>query len=222
MNKEYKAVLFDLDGTLLNTYEGIILTVKDTIEHFGLNKLSEEEIRTFIGPPIEWSFEDKLGVTGDKLKEVCSFWRETYVNKNLLLAEEYDGMKEFIAYLKGNGVRLGVATYKKDDYARKLLEHYGFTSIMDVIHGSDYENKLSKADIIEWCIKDLDVPKDSVLMVGDTKHDAIGALNAKVDFAGVTFGFGFGEYGEDISSYEHIICVDKVLELKSLWEDKND
>ncbi len=220
MSYDIKAVLFDLDGTVLDTSEGILVSIKDTINHLGLTMLPDEKLYKFIGPPIEWSFEEHLGLTGEKNKEACAYFRDRYSNHNLLLATPYEGMFDFLKFLKDRGIPTGIATYKKDDYAKKLLCYYDFDKYCDVMYGSDYENKLKKADIINLCIKDLGVTDNSkVLMVGDSKHDATGAANIGTLFAGVSFGFGFGEFGgEDINDYEHIIYVDKMMDLTTLFE----
>ncbi len=220
MKYDIEAVLFDLDGTVLDTSEGILMSVKDTIEHLGLKELPESELYKFIGPPIEWSFEDKCGLTGEATKEAAAYFRKRYATENLLLAKPYEGMYEFLQFLKDRNIPSGIATYKKDDYAKRLLCHYDFDKYCDVMYGSDYENKLTKADIINLCINDLGVKdKSKVLMVGDSKHDAGGAKNVGALFAGVSFGFGFGDFGgEDINDYDHIIYVDKMMDLTSLFE----
>lgn len=222
MTRKYDAVLFDVDGTLLDTSEGIALSVRETIEHFGLKELPQEELLRFIGPPIEWSFEGKCGVTGDKLREVTNYFRDIYSNKNLLLAKPYDGIYELLDILVKKDIAIGIATYKKQDYAEKLLYAMHFNDYTEHIYGSDYEGKLLKSDIINLCIDSLGVSDHSkVLMVGDSKHDAKGAEAAGASFAGVSFGFGFGEFGgENITEYEHVCYVDTPLELIKLLEEE--
>lgn len=219
--RKYEAVLFDVDGTLLDTSEGIVKSVRQTIEHFGFPELPEEDLLKFIGPPIEWSFEGRCGVTKDRLSEVTDYFRDIYSNKNLLLAKPYDGIYELLDFLKKNDIPIGIATYKKQDYAEKLLYAMHFNDYTEHIYGSDYEGKLLKSDIINLCIDSLGVSDHSkVLMVGDSKHDAKGAKVAGASFAGVSFGFGFGKFGgEDINEYDHVFYADKALDLKKLWED---
>ena len=220
--RRFEAVLFDLDGTLLDTSEGIVKSVKETIEHFDLAMLPDEELLRFIGPPIEWSFEGKCGVKADKLSEVCNYFRDRYSNHNLLMAKPYEGIYDLLGYLNYKGIPLGIATYKKQDYAEKLLIAKGFDKYTSHINGSDYGGKLLKKDIIKMCIDSLGVGDVSrVLMVGDSNHDANGAKLAGAPFAGVSYGFGFGQFGgEDINEFEHVIYVDKPLDLKALWEDE--
>ena len=218
---KYEAVLFDLDGTLLDTSEGIVKSVKETIEHFDLKGPSEDDLLKFIGPPIEWSFEGRCDVHGEKLREVCNYFRDRYSNHNLLLAKAYDGIYEFLDFLKEKNIPIGIATYKKQDYAEKLLRAKGFDNYSEHMFGSDYEGKLLKVDIINLCIESLGASSpERVLMVGDSCHDANGAKLAGAPFAGVSYGFGFGKFGgEDINEFEHVIYVDNALDLKKLWED---
>ena len=221
-NGKYEAVLFDVDGTLLDTSEGIVKSVKETIEHFDLKRLPDEDLLKFIGPPVEWSFEGRCGVTGDKLKEVTAYFRDRYSNHNLLLAKPYDGIFDLLDYLNKKGIPIGIATYKKQDYAEKLLIAMGFDRYTSHIFGSDYEGKLLKKDIIILCIDDLGV-KDvkKVLMVGDSNHDANGAKLAGAPFAGVSFGFGFGKFGgEDINEFEHVFYADHPMDMKVLFEEE--
>jgi len=216
---KYSAVLFDLDGTVLDTSEGIAISVRDTIEHFDLKKYEYADLLKFIGPPIEWSFESKCGVTGDKLKEVSAYFRDRYANHNLLLAKPYEGIYELMAFLKEQGIPMGIATYKRQTYATTLLNHYKFNEYMDVMIGSDPEGTLSKADIINICIDKIGGGDPSkVLMVGDSKHDANGAKIVGAPFAGVSYGFGFGQFGgENIEEFDHVIYADKPLDLKALF-----
>ena len=222
MSRRYEAVLFDVDGTLLDTSEGIVKSVKETIEHFGLPCTPDEDLLKFIGPPIEWSFEGRCGVTGDKLKEVCGFFRDRYSNHNLLLAKPYDGIMDLLEYLKNKNIPIGIATYKKQDYAEKLLLATGFGNYTSHIFGSDYEGKLLKKDIIKLCIDSLGVDDASkVLMVGDSNHDANGAKLAGSPFCGVSFGFGFGAFGgEDINEFEHVFYADHPMEMTVLFEEE--
>lgn len=217
--QRYRAVLFDVDGTLLDTSEGIVTSIRETLEHFGYDMLPQSELLKFIGPPIEWSFRDRAGLEGDDVTAAAAYFRDRYSNHNLLMAKPYEGIPELLGFLKEKRIPMAVATYKKQDYAEKLLLHFGMGEYTDIIYGSDYEGKLRKSDIIELCIRDLGIhDRRSVLMVGDSSHDAKGAVLAGTSFAAVSFGFGFGEFGgEDVNEYEHVICAGHASELRSLF-----
>lgn len=220
----YDAVLFDVDGTVLDTSEGILLSVRETIEHFGYEMLPESELLRFIGPPIEWSFRDRLGLDEKGYTEAAAYFRDRYSNHNLLLAKPYDGIYDLFEHLGKMGIPTAIATYKKQDYAEKLLKHFGFHRFTDIIYGSDYEGKLRKSDIIELCIAELGISdRKRVLMVGDSSHDAMGAEKAGTSFAGVSFGFGFGAFGgEDINEYEHVLYADRAMDIMTLFEEEKD
>ena len=123
--KQYKMVIFDVDGTLLNTTEGIMNAVKFTIEKAGLSELSEDVLKTFIGPPIQDSFgkayeiEDKL-----YLQKLAGIFRGRYKDFELLKAYPYDGIYEVFDRLLVAGIKPAIATYKREDYARSIMQHF--------------------------------------------------------------------------------------------------
>ena len=190
--RKYDLAVFDLDGTLLDTRGGVLSAVKYTIKEFGYEMPDEDTLRTFIGPPVQEGFSRVYGLSGPILQEIATVFRNFYSTKTLLEAELYDGMIEVFEELLKRGVTPAVATYKREDYALKLLEHFGFNEYTDVMFGGDHENKLKKRDIIEKCINTAKVTDLSrVVMIGDTEFDAVGARDIGVDFIGVSYGFGY-------------------------------
>ena len=186
-----KAVLFDLDGTLLDTSEGIKHSVRHTISVMRYKNLSEETILKFVGPPIQNSLMSYCGVDSDEAQRGANVFRDFYKSNALFEATLYDGILELLAELKLKGIKIGVATYKREDYAIDLLKYFGIDKYCDVIHGADNENVLSKADIVEMCIKEIAEKREKVVLVGDTEHDAKGAADAGISFIGVTWGFEY-------------------------------
>ncbi|MBP5654612.1 MAG: HAD hydrolase-like protein [Clostridiales bacterium] len=202
---KYDAILFDVDGTLLDTSEGILLSLKQTLDRFGIDYsfLTEEDNSSFIGPPMELSLTKWFNLTGDKNTEVCSGYRKTYREDNIMLATPYEGIEQALDNLRNSGIALGVASYKKQDYLGKILEGFGMDKYFDVICGSDYTGKLTKADIINCCISGLKIEdKSRVLMIGDTTYDSSGAKEAGVDFAFARWGFG------EVPEEDYVMCVD--------------
>ncbi|MCI7767215.1 MAG: HAD hydrolase-like protein [Oscillospiraceae bacterium] len=188
----YKLAVFDVDGTLLDTTEGVLSSVRHTIEHFGFEMLPEERLKGFIGPPIQDSFALAYGLEGDILQELATFFRNSYKDNDLLKAEPYNGIFDVMKALSERGITIAIATYKREDYAKTLLEHFGFDSYSDIIYGGDHFNRLKKRDIIMKCISDSGIQKLSdAVMIGDTENDAVGAMQLGIDFIGVTYGFGF-------------------------------
>lgn len=198
----YKLVIFDLDGTLLDTTEGITNAVQYTIAECGLSMLSDEILKTFIGPPIQDSFRRAYGIKDtDRLQELATVFRSRYKDYELYKAKPYEGIYEVCEALAGDGILLTVATYKREDYAIDIIKHFGFDRYMTAVYGADHENKLKKADIINKCLNLPDGPQNQqdrgkAVMVGDTVNDSLGAQQADIDFIGVTYGFGFRDKSE--------------------------
>lgn len=190
--QQFKCVVFDVDGTLLDTSEGMLSAVRYTVNKFGLEPLDETTIKSFIGPPIQNSFKKVYGFDDNIISEMALTFRNRYKEKDLLLAKPYKGIYAVFEYLNSVGIKPAIATYKREDYALRLLKYFQFDKYTNSIFGSDFEGKLKKKDIIELAIKKVGV-KDyaQTLMIGDSDNDAIGAAGIGVKFIGVTYGFGF-------------------------------
>jgi len=102
--------------------------------------------------------------------------------------------------LKQKGFLIGVATYKREDYALDILKHFGILEYCDVVHGADNENKLRKSDIVHLCISEMSVDNDKVVLAGDTYYDLEGSEEANIHFIAVTYGFGFRESVREVSN----------------------
>ncbi len=210
----YDLVIFDVDGTLLDTTQGVLSAVKYTIESMGLPGLEEEQMKEFIGPPIQDSFARAYGLQGPVLQELATVFRDRYSQVDLLKAVPYDGIDCVLEEIRKRGMESAIATYKREDYAITLLKHFGFDQYTSVMYGADHENKRKKKDIIRMCMDALGVtdPK-RVVMVGDTIHDALGAQALGMDFIGVTYGFGFRR-GEEVSSVQAVGWAHQAEDIK--------
>lgn len=209
----YKAAIFDVDGTLLDTAEGVLASVKYAIQNCGLAALSEEELNTFIGPPIQNSLIRYFGMEKEEAQRITGIFRERYKGEDLLKAIPYEGIYQVFEELKSNGVKLAAATYKRQDYARRILEHFGFDRYTDILYGADNDNKLKKKDIIEKCMIDMGITDYSqAVMIGDSDNDALGAEALGMDFIGVTYGFGF-KSREDVLKFRAVGSADRAEEL---------
>ncbi|MEH2944195.1 HAD-IA family hydrolase [Lachnospiraceae bacterium KK002] len=209
----FRLVIFDVDGTLLNTSEGILESVRYTIKKYGLEMLEESVLKTFIGPPIQESFQRAYHLDEETVKKLTETFRDRYKSVDLLKAVPYEGIFDVFRYLKESGTRIAIATYKRQDYAEIILRHFGFGAYSDIIFGADHNNKLRKSDIIKKCLSaaQLDSSAEAV-MIGDSENDATGAKEAGVQFIGVTYGFGFqNQYMEKVSA---LGMADEPIQLK--------
>jgi phosphoglycolate phosphatase len=210
--KDYKLVIFDLDGTLLNTTGGILASVSYTINLLNLPMLSREVLLSFIGPPISDSFAKYYGLSGALLQKAVDTFRGDYGSNKLFDAEPYPGIYDVFEYLRKCNVKAAIATYKREDQALRLLQHYNFDSYTDIIFGADKDNKLQKKDIITKCINNSGLTAPKALVVGDTIHDAMGAEKLGLDFLAVTYGFGFTP-DDDSSCANAVAFVGSPLEI---------
>lgn len=216
--KKYKAAIFDVDGTLLDTTEGVLAAVQYTINESGLGEIDRDKLLTFIGPPIQDSFMRVYGITDEKAQDLATIFRNRYKDYDLLKAVPYNGIYEVMNKLRNKGISIAIATYKRQDYAEAILKHFKFDEYSDIIHGADHENKLKKLDIIKLCMKDMYIEDArEAVMVGDSVHDAKGAEALGMDFIGVTYGFDF-KTGEDVMKFPTIGSADKPIEILRFFE----
>ncbi len=213
MNR-YDYAVFDVDGTLLNTKEGILSAIRETIRRCGLRDITKEEEPLFIGPPIQESLMRIFGMNQDEAQRTADIFRSLYKEDEYLLkAQAYDGIMEVMEALKERGIGIAVATYKRHDYAVKICSHFGFSRYSDVIYGSDHFNKLKKLDIIRMCLNDMEATDyRRAVMIGDSSFDAIGAQQIGCDFIGVTYGFDF-KTQEDVLKYPAAGSADSPMEI---------
>ena len=202
--KQYKAALLDMDGTLFNTKRGVIGALKEAIRDYGLKELKEEEEEQFIGPPIQKTIERFYGISEAEAIEAADVFRKYYREKDyVIMCDLYDGMREALETLRDMGVKLCVASLKKEDMVKRICKHYDVEDLFDSIHGTDARDNLSKADIIKICLDDVGVALEDAVMIGDTVFDAMGAEKAGCKFLGVTYGYGF-HVDSDVDEHDNI------------------
>lgn len=187
----YKCIVFDMDGTLIDSFEGIDKAYRQAFTQLNRKYPGESFVRRAIGAPLPQVFKDGCGMSKEETAEAVRIYRAYYDRFGKYEAVVYKGIKDVLQALKAAGIFLGVATLKKEAFARDILRHCSLFSYFDVVHGMDGKDTLAKADLIRRCMEDARVCKTQTVLVGDSSYDAAGAKAAGVDFLAVTYGFGF-------------------------------
>lgn len=215
---EVKAIIFDLDGTLLDTGKGIVKCVASTLSKMDLTVPNEEICKSFVGPPLKNRFLE-LFKTDEKIADdFVRLFRKEYAKGDIFLADRYPGMDECLAELHKR-FPLAVATNKREDLAIKLLEKFQMTSYFDAICGSDAASTMTKEQIVATAADRLGFAPADCLMIGDSVNDAEAAERLGMTFVGVTYGYGFkGE--NDLMIFSHIGCMQKPVEIESILKKK--
>lgn len=188
-------VLFDLDGTLTDSAEGIIRSVQHMQEKTGREVWEGEKLAFIVGPPLRDSFREAFGMkTEEEVDEAILAFRERYFSVGLFENKVYDGVKEMLEELKKMGKRLAVATSKHESTAVRILTHFGLADYFEVIGGDDPESKRdNKTKVVAYVLERMNAEKSDVAMVGDRKYDIEGAHALGVEAIGVLYGYGSRE-----------------------------
>ena len=200
-----KAVLFDFDGTVADSSEGIFHTALFTVDKLGIKKTyTDEELRRFVGPPLRRCFVEAFNLDESFLDDAVRIYRKEYSQTGMLMMHLYPGLEKLLIELKKLGIKTGIATFKTESLVRKCLANLGILHYFSTVHGSDEKGTLSKGDIINMTISELGEQSEDILMVGDTENDRKGAADAGVMFLGVTYGFGFDENTEGFDTVSSV------------------
>ncbi|MEX0133583.1 HAD family hydrolase [Bacillus nitratireducens] len=188
----YKTFLFDLDGTLTDPKEGIINSVLYALEKIGIEEVNISELDSFIGPPIQQSFVDRYNMNEIEVERAVFYFREYLKQSGLLENKVYDGITTLLQELKDAGNRLFVATSKPTVFAKQVIEHFQLTTFFEEIVGSNLDGtRIKKEEIIAHLLQtNEELKKEEMVMIGDRKHDVIGANSNGIASIGVLYGYG--------------------------------
>lgn len=192
MSKKYETIIFDLDGTLLDTSAGIFNSVRFAEKQMGFAPVPDEALRRFVGPPPKKMYRQMYGVDEETALKATMYHRQYSREKAIYEACIYVGVQETLEELKRRGYKLAVATLKGQKIAEIILDRFGLAGRFDAIVGMDEAESLTKCKAIQCAIEGTQTV-GAALMVGDSDNDALGAEEAGVDFVGVTYGFGISE-----------------------------
>ena len=193
--KEYDYYLFDFDGTLCDTTEGIFNSVIYSLHCFGIEEDDREKLRFFVGPPLFESYKTLYGVSDDEAKYLIEKYRERYRVKAAEESALYNGITEMLQKLKAKGKKIAIASSKPEIFVKEISNYHNISQYYDFISAEQLnKNHSSKEELINTCLDFFGNPtKESVLMVGDRFYDIDGAKAVGVDSAGAIYGFGTEE-----------------------------
>ncbi|MBO0439963.1 HAD family hydrolase [Candidatus Enterococcus ikei] len=189
---QYKTILFDLDGTITDSSEGIINSVTYALEKMNLTLPTKNELYSFIGPPLNDSFKQLYNLDEKSTEQAVSYYREYYQVKGMYQNHVYEGILELLLTLKKADCRLYIATSKPEIYAKKILEHFHLSDYFNGIYGASLDGSRSKkGDVIRYALKEAKISSlNETIMIGDRSHDILGAKENGLASIGVLYGFG--------------------------------
>ncbi|MEX3622939.1 HAD family hydrolase [Viridibacillus arvi] len=208
----YQYILFDLDGTLTDPKVGITKSVAYALDKMNIEVVDYSKLDLFIGPPLQESFQAYYGLNERQANEAIGYYRERFKQLGLYENEVYPGIKTLLETLKKKGKTLAVATSKPTVFAEKILQHFKLAQYFDVIVGSNLDGtRIAKAEVIHEVLLQLSSPdKSEIIMIGDRKHDLIGAKKECIANIGVLYGYGSKE---ELALEEPTYIVSNIEEL---------
>ena len=184
-----KTILFDLDGTLTDSGEGIINCASLALERLGLPVPDRETMRVFVGPPLRDSFL-RFGVKPEDVEEAIAIYRSRYVPTGMFENTPYDGIKELLSDLKAAGHRLILATAKPESMATAIVEKFELAQYFEMLCGASMDSSRDSKDKVIGYVLDKIGSAQNVIMVGDTAYDVTGAAAHNIPTIGVSWGYG--------------------------------
>jgi phosphoglycolate phosphatase len=194
MRPAFSCILFDLDGTIVDSAPGITATLAYTFERLGLPIPTPAELVAYVGPPILDSFRDLAHLTPEEADHALSIYRVQYLKAGVFDATVYPGIPQLLRHIHESGVPLSLATSKPEKPSTLILEHYDLLKYFDILTGaSEDEVRSAKADVVEEALKRLTAIGADIsrpVMVGDRHHDVVGAAARDVPTIFVRWGYG--------------------------------
>ena len=188
----YKTILFDLDGTITDSKAGITKSVQFALSQFSIDVNNLEDLEIFIGPPLKQSFIDYYDFSSTDADTAIKYYREYYTETGKYENLVYPGITRLLELLTENGFQLAVATSKPTVFAEEILDYFNLSKYFSFIAGSNLDlTRSDKKEVIAYALDELKIQdRKSVIMIGDRKHDIIGARENNVASIGVLYGYG--------------------------------
>lgn len=213
----YRVILFDLDGTLTDSGEGITKSVQYAIERMGLPSPELKSLEPFVGPPLLEQFMSFCNFTEEQARQAIGYYRERYSIVGLYENRPYDGIVDALRQLKEQGYLLGVASSKPEYYVKKIIGHFAMSEYFDAVVGSEMSGlRTKKSEVVEEALRRLQFEdrKNEVILVGDREYDVFGARDMGLDCLAVSYGYGSRE---ELSAAAPAAIVSSVEELLNFF-----
>lgn len=212
MDKKY--ILFDLDGTIIDSGNGIKDSIKYSLKKVGLKEDREEVLNTFIGPPLVDSYMKNYGFSEEKAIEVVDIYREYYKDKGVYDNYLYNGIVDVLMFLKEKNEKIILATSKPKIFAEKVLAQHGIEKYFDFVAGATLDHKISnKIEVLQYIFENVDIDINNGYMIGDTEFDILGGKKFGLKTIGVTYGYGSLKELEEAGADKIANKPEDVLEL---------
>ena len=211
----YKAILFDLDGTLTDSGEGITKSVQYALERIGKPEQDLQKLRVFVGPPLLEQFQQYAGIDEKTAREAVEIYRERYAPIGVYENELYPGIPELLSGLKQRGYKLAIASSKPENFVKIVAEYFHIDSYFDEMVGSEPNGeRTNKTEVIEEALKRLGLfdHREQVIMVGDKEHDVFGARRAGIQCIAVSYGYGTREELENSHPLKIVDSTEEILD----------
>ena len=233
-NANYDVVIFDLDGTLIDSRIGIHSSIVHTLKEMGVPAVDQELLTQFIGPPLIDSFQSVSGMNETDAERAVAVYKDYFAVEGIKGFEVYEGVPEMLWLLRASGVRMAIATTKDEVFGREIALNADFMPFLEVVIGSDREGKMiRKPELIAAALSALQIPPSfprkresstahsavpspatpRIVMVGDHALDITGAKANNIASIAVTYGFG---NNEELREAKPDHTANSVMELRNL------
>ncbi|MGA8548263.1 MAG: HAD-IA family hydrolase [Mycobacterium sp.] len=205
-------VIFDLDGTLTDSADGIVSSFRHALGQIGAEVPDGDLTSRIVGPPMHHTLAT-MGL-GEHADAAIAAYRADYTSRGWAMNSLFDGISHLLADLRAAGVRLAVATSKAEPTARRVLAHFGLDQHFEVVAGASVDGtRATKTDVLAHALAQLQPLPDRVLMVGDRRHDVEGAAAHGIDAVVVGWGYGQADFA-DATETAGLVHVATVAELR--------
>jgi phosphoglycolate phosphatase len=210
----YTNILFDLDGTLTDPKQGITKSVQYALSKFNINEENLDKLEPFIGPPLAHSFMEMYAFSESDAKTAISYYREYFQDKGIFDNKLYAGMIELLEMLTNQQRILMVATSKPTVFAERILKYFNIDPYFQFTCGSNLDGtRIDKTEIIKHILDEKNLTISNTLMIGDRKHDIIGAHNNGMASIGVGYGYGSEEELINIKPTYYVKTVQELTQI---------